>query len=94
MLLVILGDKGYVGENFIWKMMEQGICLMALKHSNSKTDCPKSVRQLIFKQRRRIKEFANTLVVIQNHLSYNKTFLLFHQIHFFHHHLTNHDFGF
>lgn len=36
--LVILGDKGYVGENLALEMKEQGICLMALKRSNSKTD--------------------------------------------------------
>lgn len=36
--LVILGDKGYVGENLAPEMKEQGICLMALKRSNSKTD--------------------------------------------------------
>lgn len=52
--IVILGDKGYVGENLAHEMEEQGICLMALKRSNSKTDWPKSVRQLIFKLRRRV----------------------------------------
>ena len=51
--LVILGDKGYVGERLTREMAEQKICLMALRRSNSKADWPKSVRQLIFKLRRR-----------------------------------------
>lgn len=59
--LVILGDKGYVGENLTHEMKEQGICLMALKRSNSKTDWPKSVRQLIFKKRRRIETVFSQL---------------------------------
>lgn len=29
--LVIFGDKGYVGENLILEMKEQGICIMTLK---------------------------------------------------------------
>lgn len=36
--LVVLGDKGYVGESLAEDMARQGICLMALKRSNSKTD--------------------------------------------------------
>lgn len=35
-------------------MREQGICLMALKWSNSKMDWPKPVRLLIFRLRRRV----------------------------------------
>lgn len=52
--LVILGDKGYVGERLLQDMAEQGVCLMTLKRSNSKSDWSKTVRQLIFKQRRRV----------------------------------------
>lgn len=52
--LVILGDKGYVGENLMLEMKEQGICLLALKRSNSKINWSKSFRQLIFKLRRRV----------------------------------------
>ena len=59
--LVILGDKGYVGENLTLEMKEQGICLMALKRSNCKTDWPQSVRQLIFKLRRRIETVFSQL---------------------------------
>ncbi len=59
--LVILGDKGYVGEALAREMSEQGICLMALKRSNSKTDWPKSVRQLIFKLRRRVETVFSQL---------------------------------
>lgn len=51
--LVVLGDKGYVGERLTQEMKEQGICLMALKRSNSKADWPRPVRQLIFRLRRR-----------------------------------------
>lgn len=51
--LVILGDKSYVGEDLAGEMKEQGLCLMVLERSNSKTDWPKTVRQLIFKLRRR-----------------------------------------
>lgn len=59
--LVILGDKGYVGENLALEMKEQGICLMALKRSNSKTDWSKFVRQLIFKLRRRVETVFSQL---------------------------------
>lgn len=59
--LVILGDKGYVGENFTQELKEQGICLMALKRSKSKADWPKSVRQLIFKLRRRVETVFSQL---------------------------------
>lgn len=59
--LVVLGDKGYVGENFTQELKEQGICLMALKRSNSKADWPKSVQQLIFKLRRRVETVFSQL---------------------------------
>ena len=55
--ITILGDKGYVGENLHDEMKEQGICLMSLKRSNSKNNWPKSVKQLIFQLRRRVKLF-------------------------------------
>ena len=59
--LVILGDKGYVGENFIKEMSDQGYCLMALKRSNSKANWPKPVRQLIFQLRRRVETVFSQL---------------------------------
>ena len=59
--LVILGDKGYVGENLMLEMEEQGICLLALKRSNSKTNWSKSFRQLIFKLRRRVETVFSQL---------------------------------
>lgn len=59
--LVILGDKGYVGESLTKEMETQGTCLMALKRSNSKTDWPKLVRQLIFKLRRRVETVFSQL---------------------------------
>ena len=59
--LVVLGDKGYVGESLAKEMSDQGICLMALKRSNSKTNWPKSVRQLIFQLRRRVETVFSQL---------------------------------
>lgn len=59
--LVILGDKGYVGENLMLEMKEQGICLLALKRSNSKINWSKSFRQLIFKLRRRVETVFSQL---------------------------------
>lgn len=43
--IVVLGDKGYVYDALTQEMAEQGICLMALKRSNSKADWPKPVRR-------------------------------------------------
>lgn len=59
--LTILGDKGYVGEALSGEMREQGICLMALKRSNSKTDWARPVRQLIFRLRRRVETVFSQL---------------------------------
>ncbi len=59
--LVILGDKGYVGERLIQEMGEKDICLMALKRSNSKADFARSVSQLIFKLRRRVETVFSQL---------------------------------
>lgn len=50
---VVLADKGYVGETFREEMQGQGICLVALKRSNSRADWSRPVRQRIFRQRRR-----------------------------------------
>lgn len=47
--LAILADKEHVSKAFKKEMSEQGFYLMALKHSNSKTDWSRSVYQLIFK---------------------------------------------
>jgi len=59
--ITILGDKGYVGEKLHDEMKEQGICLMSLNRSNSKSDWPKSVRQLIFRLRRRVETVFSQL---------------------------------
>ena len=59
--LTILADKGYVGEKLTQEMEEKNICLFALKRSNSKTNWPKSTRQLIFKQRRRVETVFSQL---------------------------------
>lgn len=57
----MLGDKGYVGEALAEDMSGQGICLMALKRSNSRTDWPRSVRQLIFRLWRRVETVFSQL---------------------------------
>ena len=59
--LTILGDKGYVSDALTQELKEKGNCLMALKRSNSKNDFPKSVRQLIFRLRRRIETVFSQL---------------------------------
>jgi hypothetical protein len=59
--LVVLGDKGYAGEMLKQELADHGGCLMALKRSNSKTNWPKEVRQLIFKQRRRVETVFSQL---------------------------------
>lgn len=59
--VVILADKGYVGEMLWQEMQEQGICLMALNRSNNKVDWPQPVRQRIFCQRRRVKTVFSQL---------------------------------
>lgn len=59
--LTVLGDKGYVSETLAEDMAEQGVCLMALKRSNSRRDWPKPLRQLIFKQRRRVETVFSQL---------------------------------
>ena len=57
----VLADKGYVGERLMQEMQEQNISLFALKRSNSKENWTKSVRQLIFKQRRRVETVFSQL---------------------------------
>ena len=59
--VTILADKGYVGKNMKQEMQEKNICLFALKRSNSKENWPKSVRQLIFKLRRRVETLFSQL---------------------------------
>lgn len=59
--ITVLGDKGYVGEKLHNEMKEQDIFLMSLKRSNVKDDLPKSVRQLIFRLRRRVETVFSQL---------------------------------
>ena len=59
--ITILADKGYIGKNMGQEMQEKNICLFALKRSNSKENWPKSVRQLIFKLRRRVETVFSQL---------------------------------
>ena len=59
--ITVLGDKGYVGEKLHEEMKEHGICLMSLNRSNSKNDWSKSVRQLIFRLRRRVETVFSQL---------------------------------
>ena len=59
--LMVLGDKGYTGEQLWEDMQEKGICLMSLKPSNYKNNWPKEVRQVIFRFRRRIETVFSQL---------------------------------
>lgn len=59
--LVILGDKGYAGKALAEDLSRQGICLMALRRSNSRNDWPRHVRQLIFRLRRRVETVFSQL---------------------------------
>ena len=59
--ITILGDKGYIGEHLLEEQKEQGICLMSLKRSNSKRNWPNSVKQLIFRLRRRVETVFSQL---------------------------------
>ena len=59
--LTVIGDKGYIGEALAQEMKEQNICLMSLKRSNSKSNWPKPVRQLIFRLRRRVETVFSQL---------------------------------
>lgn len=59
--LVILGDKGYTGENLCDDMSRKGICLMSLKPSNYKKNWPREIRQLIFRFRRRVETVFSQL---------------------------------
>ena len=59
--ITILGDKGYVGEHLLEEQKEQGICLMSLKRSNSKRNWSNSVKQLIFRLRRRVETVFSQL---------------------------------
>lgn len=59
--LVILGDKGYTGENLYDDMRKKGICTMSLKPSNYKKNWPREIRQLIFRFRRRVETVFSQL---------------------------------
>lgn len=52
--IIILADKGYIGESLCEDMKFQGITLLPLKRDDSKDNWSKPVRQLIFKFRRRV----------------------------------------
>lgn len=59
--LIILADKGYIGEDLMLEMQEQKNTLLALKRSNSKVKWPTSFRQLVFKLRRRVETVFSQL---------------------------------
>ena len=59
--MVIIGDKGYISEKLSDEMKCKGICVMALKRSNSKNNWTKPIRQLIFKLRRRVETVLSQL---------------------------------
>lgn len=56
------GDKGYTGANFASALkIEKGITMLPLKKDNDKSQFSKTLRQLIFKQRRRVETSASQL---------------------------------
>lgn len=59
--IVVLGDKGYVGEAFREELAQRGVKLMAQKRANSKKKWTKAERQRIFKLRRRIETVFSQL---------------------------------
>ncbi|MDK2801175.1 MAG: hypothetical protein PWQ70_2794 [Clostridiales bacterium] len=60
--ITLIGDKGYIGNDFASDLKsEKGITFLPIKRSNSKTQFPKAIRQLIFKLRRRIETSASQL---------------------------------
>lgn len=57
--IVIIRDKGYIGTEFAVDIKkEKGIDLLSIKKSNSKSQFPKAIRQIIFKLRCRIETSA------------------------------------
>lgn len=60
--ITLIGDKGYIGNEFATDLKsEKGIDLLPILRSNSKTQFPKTIRQLIFKLRRQIETSASQL---------------------------------
>lgn len=60
--ITMLGDKGYTKADLNADLKsEKGIELLPVQKSNSKVQFPKSIRQLIFKLRRRIETTASQL---------------------------------
>ena len=51
---IILADKGYVSEPLAEKLKAQGQTLLALKRNNAREKYPPTLRQEIFRKRRRI----------------------------------------
>ena len=51
---IIIGDKGYISEPLAEKLKAQGQTLLALKRKNARQPYTPSLRQEIFRQRRRI----------------------------------------
>ena len=58
---VLLADKGYVSQCLTEELEQQGICLLPLKRSNSKENYSKSLRSMIFRQRRKIETIFSQL---------------------------------
>jgi len=59
----LLGDKGFIGDDFARDLLnENNVLMIALKRNNAKNPDPKPFRQLIFKLRRRIETSISQLV--------------------------------
>jgi len=60
--LVLIGDKGYIGDALASELLEHfGITMIAMKRNNARTQFPKVFRQLVFKLRRRIETSISQL---------------------------------
>lgn len=60
--ITLFGDKGYSGESFAKALkFEKDIILLPLKKINNKSQFPKSLRQIVFRFRRRIETSASQL---------------------------------
>lgn len=62
LLHTFFGDKGYNGVEYATSLSnERGITMLPLKKDNDKSQYSKQLRQLIFKQRRRVETSASQL---------------------------------
>ena len=60
---MFFGDKGYTGVDFTSALrIERGVIMLPLKKNNDKTQFSKELRQIIFKERRRVETSVRSLL--------------------------------